>query len=181
MTQRWLFLALGLASLMAGCVTPQQQAFLQDDVAWAKQVTTRFDPYKSVTITQGEDLDNSLARVFLRSTRSAQFPGVDGIVIYVYAKLENWKFLSSAYGIDGHRFDTVVLDRDVRFCTRYGCSLAEHLVLHTNRQYLRKHIERGLDIRLDGQRGNHPIYLPPAYIVAFLASLPPERANTPTY
>lgn len=167
--------------MLTGCVTTQQSAFLQDDVAWAKQVTTRQDPYKAVTIIQGADLDNSEATVFLRSTRSEQFPDQDGIVIYVYAKLDQWKFLSSANGIDGTRFDTVVLDRDIRFCTRYGCSLAEHVIVHTNRQYLRKHIDSGLDIRLDGKRGNHHIYLPPAYIVAFLASLPPIRANAKTY
>lgn len=117
------------------------------------------------------------ATVFLRSTRSDSFPSLDGIVIYVFAKLTEWKFLDSGFATDGHQFKTVIVDRDVRYCSRYGCSLAEHLVLHTDRTYLRTKIDTGLDIRLDGKRGKHYIYLPPEYIVAFLASLPALAPN----
>lgn len=170
-----------LVVALAGCVTPQQTAFLQDDVAWAKQVSTTSDPYRKITVIQGANLERSDSTVFLRSTRSDAFPNSDGLVIYVYARLSDWKFLTSANSIDGTALKTTVVDRDVKFCGRYGCSLAEHLVLHTDRAFLKKHIDNGLDIRLDGKRGQHNVYLPPNYIAAFLASLPPIGASAKIY
>lgn len=170
-------LLIGLAAPLSGCIGTGQPAFLQSDVAWAQQVKISRDEYRRTTTIQGGDLDNMHATVFLRSTRLDSSPGLDGIVIYVFAKLTEWKFLDSGYATDGHEFKTVVVDRDVRYCSRYGCSLAEHVVLYTDRSYLRTKIDVGLDIRLDGKRGKHYIYLPPEYIVAFLASLPPQVAN----
>lgn len=174
MTLHRLIFTAALVTFLTGCVTTQPSPFLQDDMAWAQQVTTKRDPYRKLTIIQGADLDNAGSTVFLRSTRSDSVANVDGIVIYVYAKLSEWKFLESANSIDGSSLTTVVVDRDVRYCGRYGCSLAEHLVIHTNRSFLKKQLGIGLDIRLFGKRGSHNVYLPANYIAAFLASLPAE-------
>lgn len=181
MTLRDIVITAAFAAALSGCVTPQQSAFLQDDISWAKQVTTTRDPYRKLTVIQGANLENADATVFLRSTRSDSFPGSDGIVIYVYAKLSDWKFLTSANSLDGTSLRTVVVDRDVRYCGRYGCSLAEHLVLHTDRAFLMRQLQAGLDIRLDGKRGSHNVYLPPNYIAAFLASLPATAPGAKIY
>lgn len=169
--------ALAMAALLGGLVGCAQVPTVVSDVQWAQAVKISRDPFTLYTTIQGGMIETAGSTTFLRSVRSDKFPGEDGLVVYSIVKTKEWKFIDRAFAISLGQIPISVLDRDVRYCNRYGCALAEHVAIPTTRDFLMRYIDSGLDIKLTGKRGEEHIFLPPAYIVAFLASLPPKAAQ----
>ena len=92
-------------------------------------------------------------------------------------KGNEWKFIEQAFVLSAGEIRAERLDREIRYCNRYGCALAEHIAMPTSRQFLMRYINSGVDIKLTGKRGEEQVFVPPEYIAAFLASLParPQR------
>lgn len=169
--------ALAFASLIGALIGCAQVPTLVSDVQWAQAVKVSRDPFTLYTTIQGGMIETAGSTTFLRSVRSDKFPNQDGLVVYSIVKTKEWKFIDKAFAISLGQIPISVLDRDIRYCNRYGCALAEHVAIPTTRDFLMRYIDTGLDIKLTGKRGEEQIFLPPAYIVAFLASLPSKEAH----
>lgn len=142
---------------------------------WARQISYSRDDYKKTSTTKGGDISTSSHTVFLRATRIDGTPDVDQIIAYVIARTREWKFLENAYTIDGKEWPTIVLDRDVNYCSSYGCSLAEHVVVRLPREYLTTQTAEGVQLKISGKRGDEIVFIPGNYVQTFLAVLPPEK------
>ena len=162
-------LVLSLSSCAIRNVAPS--GIVSEEV-WLSQVSSQKDDYSKITSIKGGRIEKPDHTVFLRSQRRDVPPSIDQIQVYVIAKTSDWKFLDHAYSIEGVPLDVTVVDRDVRYCSRYGCSLAEHVIVNTNKKYLLSHINQGFDFKLMGKNGEQAVHLPANYIVAFLGSLP---------
>lgn len=139
---------------------------------WGKQITYSRDDYKKTSTTKGGDISTSSHNVFLRAVRVDGETDTGKIIAYVMVRTSEWKFLDSAYTIDGKEWPTIVLDRDVNYCSQYGCSLAEHVVVRLPREYLATRITEGVQLKLSGKRGEEIVYIPGNYVRTFLAALP---------
>lgn len=166
-------MTLAAAVVMAACSTRTvAPSGVTPQASWAQQIQQTRDDYKKITVVVGGDIEQKRNTIILRSTRSDSFRSEDGIVVYVVARMSEWKFLDTTYSIDGKTWKTSVVDRDVRSCSRYGCSLAEHLAVFVDRNYLMAHTETGIDFKITGKRGEETVYIPGKYIAAFLDRLP---------
>lgn len=161
-----------LAFLLTSCaIRDVAPSGIVSEEAWVSQVTTQKDDYSKITSIKGGRIEKSDHTVFLRSQRRDGPSSIDLIQVYVIAKTSEWKFLDHAYSIDGVPLDVTVVDRDIRYCSRYGCGLAEHIAVNLTKKFLLTHINQGLDFKLMGKSGEQAVHLPANYIVAFLGSL----------
>lgn len=139
---------------------------------WASRIEQRRDDFERKTTIKAADLVHNGDTAFLRSIRSDAAPDDDGLVLYVIARMEDWKFLDRAFTNDGQKWPLTAISRDVRYCTRYGCSLAEHVAVHIPRSYLATKTDRGFEVKIGGKRGDQFTYVPGAYVQGFLMQLP---------
>lgn len=139
---------------------------------WASRVEVRRDDFERKTTIKAAELLHNGDTSFLRATLVDSAPDADGIVLYVIARTSDWKFLDRAFTNDGQSWPLTVVSRDVRYCSRYGCSLAEHVAVHLPRSYLATKTDRGFEVKLAGKRGDQFTYVPGAYIEGFLMQLP---------
>lgn len=145
---------------------------------WSQQVTKKRDDYKKAVTTEGAVLSSGRSKFFLRAVELDAEPAKPSMVVYVMSVYDgDWRFYRSANTIDGKSWKPLIVDRDVLACSRYGgCSHIEHLVIDFGPEYIRAHVERGIDFKISGKGGEETFYLPPNYIAAFLLqAVPPPR------
>lgn len=162
-----------ICAALAGCASqPNMVPSDTPSEAWAGKVELRRDDFERTTTIKAAELQDNGNTVFLRSVRSDSLPNEDGIILYVVARMDSWKFIDRAFTNDGKPWPLTVVSRDVRYCSRYGCSLAEHVAVHLPRSYLATKTDRGFEVKLAGKRGDQFTYVPGTYIQGFLMQLP---------
>ena len=168
-------IALILILNLAGCTNRSYAppGEIVSDMAWAKRVTSRRDDFRRTTEYKGATFEGTHHSAFLRSIKADAFPQEEGMVLYILFELREWEFLDTTYSSAGDRLPTSVVDREVGYCGRNGCSLAEHVAVHVTREYLLTKIHGdGLLIKVAGKRGEQLVQVLPNYIAGFLASVP---------
>lgn len=162
-----------MSALVIGCANaPDAMPIDFQPEAWASRVDIRRDDFERTTTIKGADLNDNGQTAFLRSTRSDALPNEDGLVLYVIARMDEWKFIDRAFTNDGQSWPLTAITRDVRGCSRYGCSLVEHVAVHLPRSYLATKTDRGFEVKLAGKRGDQFTYIPGNYVQGFLMQLP---------
>lgn len=121
---------------------------------------------KSPLVRYGRGFD----RCFLRTLVADS--GVQLDQLYVIHTPIEWAFLDRANDSDGRALEVTVIDRDVS-SSQYGVSLAEHVAVALDREYLQEAAGKGLDIKVRGNHGSTIVVLPPHFVQGYL-----ERLNT---
>jgi hypothetical protein len=154
-----LALALSLAGV-AACTTniPITEESIQ------AHVVVSYDPYlRTQSITAPP-----IGGIFSTNYRLVR-SGRDGITVDLLSlryMSEDWAFLNSAHDIDGAELRVVQPSRDVIS----DASVIETLGVQLPPGYLEKHIDGGLNIRVDGARGYTIALVPAPYIRGFLGA-----------
>lgn len=173
------FIAVALACLaLAGCVAPPQSTAPQEPT-----VTTTRDEFRKITQYRSSDvMGRSSDSLFIRAWRGDAQPVTYQIYVADYYS-GDWRFYTSAYDLDGHRYDTTQIGRDVGYCSRYGgCSKTETMGLNVTRAYLEQFRNRDLTFKLIGKAGEQIFTLPAAFTRKFLEVVQDDspRATTIT-
>jgi len=127
-------------------------------------VIVKDDPYLKMRIIEAPRIGNILDTNY-RLTRGIR----DGLVvdqIFVDYAAENWAFLNSAHDIDGRALNVSSAGRDVE----PDATISEMISVELPPGYLEKHADMGLNIRIDGQKGEMLVVIPPPYVQGFLAA-----------
>lgn len=91
----------------------------------------------------------------------------------VYTNFNGWVFLAVAHDSDGTALPLDVINREVES----GSRISEEISIRLSRPYLASHVESGLNIRVDGKKGQILIKLPARYLAAFVQQLELAEAN----
>ncbi len=147
---------------LTGCATLTPFPKTSDEVYLGSSVSD--DPYtKTIYFTSPEVCSGGVDVIKLASAKTCD------IQIPYYSLMamdysDKWMFYESARDINGNVLDLKVLDREVLSANL----IRECIVIHLNREYLDQAINHGMDIRLEGERGNSQIFLPAFFIEGFL-------------
>lgn len=139
-----------------------------------------FDKYKNMTSVVAPVIHTKAGAFgsdyFLRSSQEGR--NIDAprlIQIYVMATFKEWAFLERAYA-DGERLDLVQIGRDVNACGRSSCMITETVGINFSMERLAIYASSGLDVKIEGNRGEIILSVPRTYFKAFLD----EINNAPT-
>ena len=79
-----------------------------------------------------------------------------------------WTFLESALDKDGKTILFSKTDSTVPYCNQSACQHKEYFSISLDKNYLIKHKDSGISIKIYGKRGTARIELPNIYIKGFL-------------
>ena len=172
---RWTTSLAGLLALGCACATPRALGgYARAEPRDADQVRSCvervWDPYRRVETQrgpsrrQGPELTWSLER-----TQAGEAP--ERFELVCAWSGDSWRFLESAYDIEGRRFELQVVDRDVSA----DAHVAEHVRVRLPRPVLEEPRDGPLKLRLFGTKGHVDLELPRWYLQGFLAACPAAR------
>jgi len=152
--------------ILVGCATLSPRT--ADDVAAGTRVST--DPYAALTVYTSAPLsvekvgtwfNAGFALASLQATQSKD--GTDAGML-IYYNSQSWSFFSSALDLDQTAFTVTQIERAVQS----DATVTERFLVHIPTDYLRKHTETGLNIKVYGSRGAIVVTLPGFYVQGFL-------------
>lgn len=156
---------------LAGCATVPRIDFT-DPASIRSGIVSQYDQYRGIRTILGPfyEAGNPVASFFGARKRIAAIIGRKGVQM-AYIELRevyhgDWKFYSSATDISGKKMTLIEVDKDVS-CSSSGCSFREIVRMPVDFTYLEDNAERGIDIRVYGQRGSSRVFLPPLYVRTF--------------
>jgi hypothetical protein len=129
------------------------------------------DDFKKMTRYTGSDLSSSSDAVLIRAWKNDGATMVYQIYVADFYS-GPWRFYTQGFDSDGKRYATTLIDREVRSCTRYGCSHVETIGLNVDRKYLEGKRVTGVTLKLSGRAGEEVFYIPPLYLSTFLDQVP---------
>lgn len=167
-----ILLQIVMVVVLTGCVT----ANTSDPRAVAEATRVKYDPYMQQTSVIGDGID--LEGFFPNSSTYRLGAGIKNGQSYFHLHIRlwsqlGWYFLSSAADIDGVSLPVFELDREVES----GGNVEEKVAVQLSREYLDRHAQSGLNIRVDGKRGSVTYKVPAAYVAGFLAKYDAVTAN----
>lgn len=160
---------LGLA-LCAACATPRALGgYERAEPRAADEVRTAverdWDPYRRLETLRGPTLRlGDLAWALVR-TRERDEP--EQIELDCTWSGETWRFLDSAFDIEGRRFEVRVVERGVTG----GARVVERVRVRLPRPVLEEPRDGPLKLRVFGSKGQVDVELSRAYVDGFLAAL----------
>jgi len=101
------------------------------------------------------------------------FKGADGKSVhqvYLAVSSQGWMFLNSAYAY-GKPLDFLAIDRQVGYCSKYGCSITETVGVGLSEDQLRQFAMTGFSFQLTGQRASRVVNIPATYFQGYLSRL----------
>lgn len=163
------FFKIALLSIVlttSGCMTPEQLEARRTPERAAELTKSEYDPYKRETVFTGPSYYVGSHVVILRSVKT----GFNEIrhQIYVQASFPEWAFLNSAFDLNGNQLPFVPVSKDVGSCSRYGCTVYEHIALPVSQAYLESNMHTGINIKLFGKSGSAEVKVPANYIIGYL-------------
>jgi hypothetical protein len=91
--------------------------------------------------------------------------GMDDVIyLAVNCGMESWSFFDGATDFNGNELKVDIVSRNLIS----GDLVIERVAVNLSREYLESMKESGLNIRLEGKRGNQTVKVPSAYIIGFL-------------
>lgn len=170
---------LACSLLLAGCanqnrtilgqkvIDPSNIQSVSDNVAVDENTYTGRTTIKGpVIIGQGE---KDYKTYFIRGWIAPSLPSLDNhFQIYVTAYFPEWAFLQQAYA-SGKPIDTVLIDRKVMSCSRYGCGVMESVGVNLTREQMTKYAENGLSFQVSGKSDSVVMSIPSQYFAAILS------------
>ena len=161
-----------LALVLCGaCATPRAFTGIEADVPRSSEdvrraVERHWDPYRRLATATGPTVrQNDELRWSLACSRAGDEPEV--IELVCAWRGESWRFLESAFDIEGRRYDLRVVDRSVSDAAR----VVEELRVRLPRAVLDTRSDGPLKLRLFGAKGQVDVEVPRAYVTGFLAAL----------
>lgn len=85
--------------------------------------------------------------------------------------LTNWRFLDTAYDIDGNQLTVKKLGTNIN-CISLTCLREESIIILVSRTYLEQHQGTGIKFQVSGKNGQENYEVPAEYIQAFLSKVP---------
>lgn len=158
------------AVFLVGCATQRPLKTAQDV---KDAVTYEYDQYNKTTFIYSPTLMVGApyegVKYYLFYAISDKFKNTHLDSNYYSIKVSRygreWKFLDSGYDINGNRMDVKVTDRKVDHF------VYEYLNIQVSKQYLLDNRQSGIDIKLNGGRGETRIRLSPHLIDGFLQAI----------
>lgn len=153
--------------LLVGCSAPIPKS--ADDVFAGTRVTT--DPYAALTVYTsapmhveqiGSWFNAGFALASLQAAEQKSGDTSTGMLIYYNS--QSWSFFTSALDLDQTAFPVTQLERAVQ----PDATVVERFLVNVPTDYLRKHTETGLNIKVYGSRGAIIVTLPGYYVQGFL-------------
>lgn len=136
-----------------------------DDYIKTSSITTPYW-YIHKDFSDKEELGTaSLTEVTILKSKEKQ------ISLLVVVVFEEWKFLEDAWDIDGNKLKVKQSSSRVLGPSR----VAEALYIPLELDYIKARQDVGLNIRVDGERGDLFIKLPSHYVKAFIDSINDQR------
>jgi hypothetical protein len=136
--------------------------------ALVSKIKIEYDEFKKLTTFETDPFNTGLSVVFLRAWK----PDASVAMFQIYVMdLDpgNWRYYHSTWDSDGNKLHTNQIDRDIGECIRSrSCSHTEHLGIDVSGNYLSKHRETGIRLKLSGKTGERVISIPAEQIDAFL-------------
>lgn len=159
---------------LAGCAR-NAPSLIVPATTWADRVKVSDDDYVKIRTYTGAAVEGRNGSVMLRAFQPRGATGAVTFQAYIVARYAGeWYFHDRAHDIDGTQLPARFISRNVTSC-RAICIKEEHVAIDVSREYLWQRVDRGVDVQLSGKGGKQQFFLPPAYIEAFLAELPPVR------
>ena len=158
-----------LFSLLAvfGCAPATPELFLSDSTVAEQAIKCEKDEYKkteycfSPRVSKwGMPYDNHKSDVDYYFGIARHNKKAEPYIIGKFTGSE-WYFLSQAVDIDGKKLNFEEMDHEVTGGIRETFSIS------LTKDYLKKHIKKGIKIKLYGKRGDAILDIPPAYVEGF--------------
>lgn len=166
---------LGLSACTARYLTDPQAAFdsVECETDSFNGMTSCFMPEKNTCGADGSDAvgwcagNRSYSKLkVVHNNGRASF----AVVGYVFNL--GWTYPKSATDKSGRKLNFKQTDSQVGAClSSTPCQTYEYFVIDIDRDYIRKHINNDIVIKIYGKRGNSMITLPAAYVAGFNAFL----------
>lgn len=157
--------AMLVVALFAGCATTTAQLIPETAEAVASTTKVTTDPYTKHTLYEAEPLVLNGASYRLRYVTAAD--DAPSLGVLVDAEGPQWRFLETGHDSNGRTLEVSVLDRVVRG----PHALMERMMVYLTVDDLRAYHDGGMSFRLDGQRGQIELVLPPYYVQGFLRAI----------
>ena len=145
--------------LLTGCVNnppPIAQTAQNIDAS----IETYSDTATGITVRRGPYLTQGNARFWLASFTKG---GVTDYALTFSDTGGEWAFYNSAFA-DGKEFDVTVADRQVGYCSQYGCDLSERLRVHFTKADLLPYTKTPMRLAIIGVRARIDLTIPDFYI-----------------
>lgn len=84
-----------------------------------------------------------------------------------YIRATDWKRPYRVTDNTGKDFDFEHIDSKVESCAQGICRTKEYISIHLDRNYIVRHINTGISMKVYGKRGSTLITIPAAYVVGF--------------
>lgn len=165
-------IVLGVATFaLTACGTTRQKLDWTNANVISSQILVTKDNFKKQILYVGPKYTefSTGGYVLLRAWKDASNNSAYQIYVKDWYPGE-WRFYDSAYDSKGNELDTISIDRKVDSCNKLGCSFEEHVGINVTRNYLMQNRLTGISFKLSGRAGEKVLYIPPAYIEAFVKS-----------
>lgn len=166
---------------LGGCMSLTRQGYLgatvdpADYAAVTAQIEREADPHKRITNIRAPaayyraDADMSDGSYFLRASRAP-----DGrlarLQLYIDAVFVGWAFVDRAWS-HGERLDLTAISREVGGYYGGMASVHEHVAINLTPGQLTAYADRGLSVKIEGDRGSAVVNVPAPYFRAFRDAL----------
>lgn len=149
---------------LSGCVADTITRPLEDAASVSAAMVVEADPYKKITTAHTPFLPAQEGVVTLGKVVGSNPQSF--AVIYA-GSFREWKFLQVAYA-NGKRYDETRVDREVGHCSSSGCSVTESVIVALTRDDLVNFLDKGIVMKIEGQRGAVVFDIPAHYVRAVL-------------
>ncbi|HRI77381.1 MAG TPA: hypothetical protein PLX33_10390 [Alphaproteobacteria bacterium] len=161
-----IFAAFAFSLFLTGCF---ETPWIANDYDKVLSLTTAtHDSYSDVHTVKGPSISLSNYTWFIRGF-SQKNKNIGDLQIYVHANFSEWAFLNAAYS-GGKSFKLTQISRDVGTCSKYGCTLHEHVGIDISPSQLKSYAKSkdGMALKVQGNAGFVTIFIPPEYFAAYL-------------
>lgn len=153
---------------LSGCVSTLSLDPANPSVV-AASIEVEANQYTGVTKVSGPAITQNTAIYLVRGWIDPGAAIHDQFQIYVTARFSDWAFLDRAYA-GGVALDTTLIDREVGYCSQYGCTLWETVGVNISRADMQRFSQTGFDFQIRGRSGSVTVQIPPGYFAAVLAA-----------
>lgn len=151
----------------------QKQADLNNPDKVKNSVVVRRDDFKKVVSyigPNGLEPPREIRLIAFRDERTQH------ILYQVYLGNRyygDWHFYEEAYDSEGNKLELIKISRTVNSCKDkfYGCSFSENVGVNLSKDYLEKHINAGLHIKVSGTGGHAILKISGGYVKGFLSAV----------